>query len=182
MRWTIVIGGYGQRKDRDHGSARVYRKVCRSENPNHEVLLCEWHENFGKLAERIADGAVDRVDIFAYSWGAGRGFLKLAKALAKAEVKVDHAVLSDPVYHSWLPPFRWLALMHWLWRPKIVIPENVRVVDVFFQERDRPRAAPVVRGNGSIWPIYRHKLYAAHVQMDDEQAFHDKCVTLARQP
>src|SRR6185437_8047403 len=110
------------------------------------VELREWDADWQRVAEHvllcaIAGDVRPQIKIYAFSWGAGWGFLQLARRLRERGLEVDAAVLSDPVYRSPLLIDRWRSLVG---RPKIVVPDNVHQVDWFYQRTNTPHGGRVV--------------------------------------
>lgn len=178
--WRVVIGGFLQDQGRPTGMVRLWRNLDAAVSaPGARVELRNWNDNWRQFAELIwrvqpSDGSV-RVDLFAYSWGAGWGAMQLARQLARRGVPIAHMVLSDPVYRSpWLP-FRWLAFCPW--RP-IVVPRNVRQVTWFRQRRNRPSGNRLVAEDPqrtAIRPAQGYEADVVHEYMDDLLAFHRQC-------
>lgn len=93
------------------------------------------------VRRHAVDGPGKRVIIAGYSWGAGHGAPRLAKALRRAGVEVDLMILIDPIYRSRLPlVFRLLAFTTWL---GVKVPANVRRVMVWRQRCDRLRGTRI---------------------------------------
>lgn len=131
--------------------------------------------------------------VAAYSWGAGWGFIRLAKELKKRGLHISKAVLCDPVYRSPLFPFGWLTRLRTMINkgplaPRIVIPSNVENVWYFFQTQNKPRAhrlVPQKEGYPVIHPgtdgdenLKPGELEADHAFMDDQPEFIGKVIEL----
>lgn len=107
-RWLIPITGFTQDVGHPNGFDRLWLKLREFASETTSVVTpLRWRANFGQLADFIRRQSCDNPDIriFAYSWGCGHGAMLLAKALGQRGLRVRHAVLNDPVYHSWLRPW-----------------------------------------------------------------------------
>lgn len=124
-------------------------------------------------------GTPPNVCIFAYSWGAGYGFVRLARELGRLGIPVRCAVLSDPVYHGLA---RWRALIpRTLFRRiSITVPANVEDVVWFRQQTNRP-AGHDLRYES---PYTRRRdptvLDLPHTEMDNAPEFRCRCLAIAR--
>ncbi|HJT31056.1 MAG TPA: hypothetical protein VJ783_03240 [Pirellulales bacterium] len=144
--WHVVISGFTQHRGDPTGSQKLWLRLRGLVNNGRScVEFFPWNSNWKDVAEWIwrcrPEERPPRVYVYAYSWGAGGGFVRLARALRKRGIEVERAVLSDPVY---CPPLRclaWTALLRW---KKIHVPDNVRRVDYFFQRRNYPRGHHLV--------------------------------------
>lgn len=120
------------------------------------------------------------VCVFAYSWGCGYGFVRLAEALGELGVGVRAAVLCDPVYHGLA---RWRALIPrtLFRRVRIRIPANVDEVHWFRQFETKPAGhdlkptSPYTRIHDPV------VLDSPHTEMDNRPEFHQRCLRVARQ-
>jgi len=153
-----------------------------------------WAEQFRNLHTNGRE--VPQVFIFAYSYGAGWGGIKLALELRKRQIKVHRIILTDPVYRSpsllgriraVIPPHRprgrqkvhWMRLLVWdaLWLagrvvpglcPKIRLPSNVGECHVFRQRENLPMGH-------SVSGVIREWHHVPHESMDELPAFQDAC-------
>lgn len=180
-RFHVPIMGFTQDQSRESGLEKLWRKL-REELPLDTQCLVHpqtWDADFEALAEFIwRNGSSSTVvNIYAYSWGCGHGFVKLAKALQKRGIQVPQAVLSDPVYHSWWRP--WRGIFHASLNPPIVVPENVWHVDSFFQRRNTPQGASLVLKNKAARQCPPVQLLCNHQYMDDAKEFHEKVLEIA---
>ena len=113
-----------------------------------QVELRTWDDNFDALAELISRFKGDskpRIYIYAYSWGVGKGALKLCKALRKRDLEVKLVVSIDGVYRSKFLTFRWLALTD---RVEIQFPRGVREIVSFRQKTTLPYGHVILRKMG----------------------------------
>lgn len=177
--WVVVIGGFTQRENSLSGIVRLWRDLhARMESAEAVVSLRTWNSRWADLAEHIFliqqdQGERLKVAVFAYSWGAGFGFVQLSKELNRRGIPVEVAVLSDPVYCSPWYSFRWLAMTSWR---KIVVPNNVRVVQWFFQRQDKPQSQGLVCADPQRTQLVPgEELDRSHVYMDDSNQFHEAC-------
>mgnify|MGYP006969379189 FL=1 len=176
-RWHIPICGFTQSLDRVSGIERLWSKL--RSHVSHDVSLIppqRWKSDWKSIAEFIwrlrPESGVPDVRIYAYSWGCGHGFVSLSKELRKRGIPVRFAVLCDPVYHSWVRP--WRAM---LFSPAIKIPDNVREVYWFRQNQNKPMATDLKATGDTIIhdPVW---LPRDHQYMDDAAEFHNRCVLL----
>lgn len=165
-----------------------------------QVELDEWNTDWSVQAEwiyRLAIPQDSQVVVIAYSWGAGFGFTRLAQELRDRGILIQHAILSDPVFH--LGP-RWFHTVAGLFlaqmrayypysrctqklcdwgllppRPTIKVPDNVLAVDYFIQ-RNSPLRGHELVAEGAHTVINRHPIdYRTHTNMDDCPEFRIKC-------
>jgi hypothetical protein len=181
--WHIVIGGFQQDLGTYSGMRHVWRGLHRFAGDEIAVVFYPWRADWKQLAELIsqmrpADGK-PVVKIYAYSWGCGHGFTKLAAELGKRNIDVAAAVLSDPVFYSSFLSTRFLAFApNW----PIRVPETVRHVEVFRQNFE------LLRGHRLAWnpettTVVEHvpPAHISHTEMDDLQAFWDRCQEIAKE-
>ena len=182
-KWIVPITGFTQSIDRPNGFDSLWHKL--RELPeldgSSSVVMTpqEWSASFGHIANfihRHKNGSEEPlIYVFAYSWGCGRGFIRLAKELKKRGMSIQHAVLCDPVFHSWARIWRSMVFS-----PAIKIPSNVHRVSWFRQKQNRPRATELVAtGKYTVidQPIW---LKRSHEWMDDAPEFHEKCLEVCR--
>lgn len=180
-KWIIVIGGFTQDAYRPTGVETLWLKLRRFVEPHVSLQLREWNDDFEGLAERIwrlkPDGLEPDVRINAYSWGAGHGGIELSKELGKRGISVTKMVLCDPVYHSWVAP--WRAVWS-LVEPRITIPANVREVWSLRQDNNRPRGHDV-KAVGTKTVVHEPVVVKrGHQYMDDASEWHSLAVEVAK--
>lgn len=180
-RFHVPIMGFTQNQSRESGLEKVWRQL-REEIPLKTQCLVHpqrWNADFDGLAEFIFrnGGPGTLVNVYAYSWGCGHGFVKLAKALRKRGIQIPQAVLSDPVYHSWWRP--WRGLFPAVWNGPIVVPENVWDVHSFYQRLNRPQGTTLKLNNKLAVNREPIEVKAAHEYMDDTSEFRNKVLELA---
>lgn len=180
--WHVVIGGFRQTEGKPTGMVRLWSQLHeRHAQPGVCVELRAWNETWRDLAELIwrvqPDNEPVVVKVYAYSWGAGWGAMQLARQLAQRGIPVAWMVLSDPVYRSPWPWWRWLALASWR---SIRVPANVRVVHWFRQRTNLPAGHNLIpiRKERTIvtTPVW---VEVSHQYMDDLRLFHLECERVA---
>jgi hypothetical protein len=178
--WHICIGGYRQHEGRMHGALRLWQLLGPLRRPDTVVSYRAWNANWREIAETIflaSDGGEPIIRVYAYSWGAGYGFIRLAKELRDRGIGIKCAVLSDPVYRSPLISLRWLALFHW---NRITVPSTVGEVWWFRQTLSRLQAHGLRPEAGASTIIHEPvTLVRHHYYMDDAPAWHAKCCEVA---
>lgn len=181
--WHHLIGGFTQGLGAPTGLERLWLEMRPLSSPACCIQLWTWRDDFEAVAGFIRrnSGPAPAINIYAYSWGAGVGFIALAEALGKLGMRVARAVLCDPVYRSrvlpdWLP-CNPLSLTDF---PKLQIPDNVEVVRWTHQTVNRPRGhRPTPTGrNTIIEPGLRLQL--PHEKMDDAAEFHALALATAK--
>lgn len=185
--WHIVKSGYSQTEGHLHGCQRLWLELKELSNPQTQVALLPWNHDFDSYAERIRLTSKPDVRIlcYDYSWGSGNGLLRFAEGLQKRALTIDHAVLSDPVYHS--QKFEaWPGIGHLmrglgvLLQRKITIPDNVKRVSWFRQLKNIPKGCDLVAANKTKTliadPII---LDYPHEAMDDAPEWHQRCREIA---
>lgn len=180
----IIISGFRQRRWQDNGSFQLWYALREVSSPTSCVQMATWKDDFKELADRIAAVSVPcpTIKIYAYSWGAGWGFIQLCKELERHSFQVVVVVLCDPVYRSpYLPTWLPLNPLSMVWLPVITIPEIVLEVHSFHQTIDRPRAHRLVKPLGSGTIINRSiELTVPHRQMDKTPEYLMTSLEIAR--
>ena len=183
--WHICISGFMQKLGQRHGVNALYRRMRNTfSHPAIELDLRVWNTNWHEYVEHIYDlstngGSTPVVVVHAYSWGAGHGFIQLAKRLRRRGFEVDHAVLCDPVYRAswWLR--RWRAFNPF---QTITIPSNVRRVDSFSQVEDWPRGHTLIAEAPEQTKIAAKSgpVGVGHTAMDDWRDWHDRALKVSQ--
>jgi hypothetical protein len=181
VRRIVCIAGALQREGGVTGIEKLWLKLGYLRSAQCSVDLREWNADWKTYAEHVWATGINgstSVQVFCYSWGAGHGFLRLAAALAARGIDIECAVLSDPVYHSRLLSFRWLALTR---LPKIVVPPTVRQVYWLYQRQNRPCGHAVVAADTQATCVHEGRLdkRRTHQFMDDSPEFHGLCLHVA---
>lgn len=183
--WHIIISGYTQTEGRLHGCQRLWLDMMQLANPRTVVIQPAWNHDFSGLASRIQNASASdrRVLVYAYSWGCGNGLIKLAAELRSRAIDIDHAVLSDPVYHSqkfesWPGVGHLMRGLGVLMQRKIAVPLNVRRIDWFRQTENIPKGCDLsVAANTKLSnPVV---LDYPHEAMDDAPEWHKRCLEVA---
>ncbi len=178
-RWEIVIGGYRQHEGDPTGPLLLWSELLSLCSPTTQVVFREWNAPWDRLADVIHRTSVSHptIRIYAYSWGCGYGFLRLAKELKRRGLKVDVAVLCDPVYHSHLLLFRWLAFIPGM---TLWVPSNVHEVRGVAQSQSCLRGHRVKAVDPKATRVHQFvRLHRDHTWMDDSPLFHSMCLTAA---
>jgi hypothetical protein len=182
--WLVLIGGFTQAEHRPGGMLRLYQRLDQLRRPGVEISFRPWNCRWRRFARRMhLLGSELQVLLFAYSYGAGWGAVRLARRLQAHGTPIAHAVLSDPVARSrWLLPnlAAWLP-RGWRFKPRIHMPANVRRITYFAQQHGPPYASPVRSDDPAVVPRVHLVSHVPHVAMDDLPAFHDACVAAAQQ-
>lgn len=180
-RWHIPISGFTQSIDRANGFDRLWKKLRPLVSESCSLLPPQrWNADFSAIAEfvhRMRPQKSPDIRVYAYSWGCGHGFMQLAKELKRRGLSISHAVLSDPVFHSWWRP--WRSVMTGKWSPPIIIPENVHQVYWFYQRQNRPQATELIAKTGVTVIHAGVRLERNHEWMDDAPEFWAKCLEIA---
>lgn len=172
-RFHVPILGFTQSSSRESGMEKIWREL-RTKLPLETDCLVhpmEWDSDFAGLAEFIWRNGSNRcvVNVYAYSWGCGHGFVSLAKHLRRRGIQIPKAVLCDPVYHSWFRP--WRGLFHASLNPPITVPDNVWHVDTFVQRQNTPQGTSIrlLNKNGRV--NGPELLNCDHQYADDDEKF-----------
>lgn len=171
------------------------------------IDFAEWNSDWNAQAEHIArlmmEATNPRLMIVGYSWGGGFGFTRFANKLRDRGVTIHAAILSDAVYH-WGPrcchtPLGLYAaqikayypylhctqkLIDWHClppRPRITVPDNVLMVESFYQENSRLRGHELVCDSPNTI-LHRTKINLRnHTSMDECPEFRQKCKDIAKE-
>lgn len=182
--WHICISGFRQRAGRMSGLLRLWRTIgSRLASPTCRVELRRWDEDWADLADWIwlcwqdAGGSAPSIRVYAYSWGAGWGFVRLARELQRRGLRVESAVLADPVYRHWYWLGQWRAFVPWR---KIRVPANVVNVRWCYQRQNWPRGHRVVAEDKRATVVNCGVPVAAdHEYVDDHDTFHTMALQAA---
>ena len=195
LRLHNIIAGYTQTKSRWHGSVILREKMQEAvdELSNNcqfrRVWIHRWNEHWAEMAQRIwwlgqyHEREIE-VGIYAYSWGAGWGFIQLAKELRELGITVKHAVLCDPVYRHNYPLGNWRAfsnhpLLSWCMRTKIIVPDNVKEVFVYRQNLNYPKGFDVESKNPTTVIHPAVGLKCTHQTIDEREEYHNRSIQQA---
>ncbi len=175
MRWHICISGFLQSEARPNGILRLWLQTIRPlQEPDTFTTYRRWNSPWTSLAEFIqftrGSGNL-RLGIYAYSYGAGWGAMRLARALRQRGIAVDEMVLADPVFRHGCRSLAWLSLLR---GPRIRVPANVQRLTWFYQTTNRPAGHQLLDHAGQPIPGI-HVPGVIHQAMDDLPAFHEAC-------
>ena len=181
--WQVVISGFTQDLERPNGCQQLWDSLRRQRADGQTPVLLEpWNYDWRGLAELIwrfrPAGPPPRVDVFAYSWGGGWGFPRLAAELQKRGLEIARAVLCDAVYRPRLRLLAGAALLP-VWQ--IVVPENVREVSWYYQRSGFPMGHPVVAADPRRTRVNPGVLVrgVTHHYMDDQACWWSGCLEAA---
>ena len=168
----VPIMGFTQDTSRVTGIEKIWRELRLRSSAETWVLPPQvWDADWVALANLIRNNARQdaEVVVVAYSWGAGHGFVTLAKELDKHGIGIRRAILADPVHRSTRTLLRWRSLVNrGPLAPTIKIPRNVGSVFWTRQNRNKPQAHDL-SGAGMIFdPVV---VDCDHDQMDDCDEF-----------
>lgn len=179
-----VIGGFGQDEEFDNGCTELCEKLRSNLDAYSQlsvrVRFNEWDSRWRRVARRahllrLRYPKPERFGIvaFCYSWGCGNGLVQYAKALQRFGLRIDCAVLCDPIYRHWYPLGDWRAMIGGY---SITLPPNVLSYYGFFQRVSRPMG---VKPHGPATCLGWDQIGYEHIECDDSPEWHDKCVSVA---
>ncbi len=177
--WHIIISGFKQRRHQQNGMTDLWLKMRKHSSEHVCVQKCVWKEPWEEVVAEIRRASSDRVfvNIYAYSWGGGYGFVRLAQELAKVRIPVHTAVLCDPVFRRlWLPTWMNLAPSSLMDEQKIHVPNNVGRVEWFYQTMNKPSGHTPVPTFPVTTVCEGWRLRREHTDMDSAPEFHDACM------
>ena len=171
--WHILISGFRQNKAELNGMEELWLACRTYSSPKVCIQYYAWDEDWKGIAQFISRNSNDetRINVYAYSWGAGWGFVRLARLLGKEGLEINQAVLCDPVTRSPLLP-TWLPInpLSLLPNRKIKVPSNIREVHWLRQKVNRPCGHTPVGEHCIIHdPV---ELSVNHSAMEDSPQFH----------
>lgn len=174
-KWVVPIMGFTENTQRASGIEMLCRAIRQFDGG--EVAICdpwEWNEDSKANAlwlMRNSSYLPTRILVVAYSWGAGWGFLNLARELQRLGQDIELAILCDPVFRS---PINLLAPLSLTRFPRIEVPENVERVVVFRQRKNLPRAHDVVALGSKLETFIEPPitLEYIHQRIDNAPEFH----------
>lgn len=192
--WHIVFGGFLQTADSGsvNGTLELWSKLHQKHSGARTVV--EWHPwsvNTDALAEKVLqfrNGVLPRVYVYAYSWG-GTAAVRFARNLRKRGLFVSRMILSDAVYRHWYWLGQYRAAVSW---SRLIVPDNVRFVDWFYQRNPRFSLRRLMTGTGTFFEPAGHQVEAEnpaetrvckgielpqdHCHMDNADAWHAMAV------
>lgn len=176
------ISGFTQNEGYLHGVMKLSERLRQTglvDEQKVRVALHRWCSDWKKIAEYywiLGEYYLEPITVcvYAYSWGAGWGAMRLAKYLNRNGMDIRVMVLSDPVYRHKHFLLRWLALVQRdsNFSPIIRVPKNVHEVFHLHQRSNRPMGHRLLSMNGTTIhpPIYIEN--TTHQKMDDTWKFH----------
>jgi hypothetical protein len=181
-----LISGYTQTEENWNGVQELREKLL-SELDDYSSLsvrirLDAWNAKWPAIARQIYmlrerySSEEFTVIAFAYSWGVGNGLMKFARNLDRFGVDIAKAVISDGIYRHWFSAGNWRALMG---DARIVLPANVLSLEGFYQQTSIPMGRRPVSERATCDPWT--KLRRPHVEMDDAQDWHRRCIEVAKE-
>jgi hypothetical protein len=189
-RWHIVISGYSQNYATPTGCEKLWLAMDPLNAPGVRLLYFPWNSPWCDIAEWIkrcsAPPAAAEVLCYAYSWGAGHGFVTLARELDQRGLGVRHAVLADPVWRrpGWPTGLQWVGTLESVFGSKTIpIPTNVAEVTWCYQRNDKPdgdRPVRVKGGDTRINPGVKLR-ECVHATIDDSDWFQLTSLAVAQQ-
>jgi hypothetical protein len=189
--WHFILSGYSQNYATPTGCERIWGALddmLAETGPGTRVLYFPWNAPFEQIAEMVkrcsAQGTCVRV--YAYSWGAGYGFITLTKELNRRGIGVRHAVLCDPVWRRPGIPaaLNWVGSLSSVWaKGKLDIPASVDEVTWAYQRNNHPDGdEPVAKGAKTRINPGVKLLDAVHASADDSEWFYDTSLRVALEP
>ena len=170
--WVVLVGGFLQQMDGNHGLAALFHLLDRFKRPGLNLLLREWTTDTAAIARRVAllaDGGAPTVVVVGFSYG-GTTAVRLCEELEERGVTVGSLTLIDAVWRPWRGFPSVLSVLPW-WRLRV--PRNVKRVRVYRQREDRPMGHEVVLAEPysaeMVGPVF---LPLRHVEMDDAVGIH----------
>lgn len=192
LRLHIVIAGYTQTKSGWNGPATLREELAEEVSKlgsHRRVWLQHWNDRWPEIAERFRWLGLYykrevRVGIYAYSWGAGWGAMRLSRHLNDLGLGVEHMVLCDPVYRHHYPWGNWRAYanhpaLSWICKPVISVPPNVKEVHSFHQTTDYPRGHKLVAESEQTIIHPSVHLNCKHMAMDERVEWRNKSIEQA---
>ena len=181
--WHVCISGFSQSLTEPTGLEALWGKLRHRMPPNDNRVIVtprEWDDDMEAMARFIVRNGDGLLNVYAYSWGAGHGFLKFANACQSYGLQIRRVVLADPVYASKLWSFSWRALTNKFLPPKIKVPTNVHLVRYYRQRTTKPAGHEVVAvAKDATRVVFRGWLDLPHTRMDDSLDFHAASLTAA---
>lgn len=176
----LHIMGFTQTLNRYSGIHAAWAKTRKMVKPSPDTMVMtplQWKANWDHYAEfiRWSSHSRTRIYVMAYSWGAGWGFMNLAKKLNDGLMtrRITYAMLIDPVFRSpllpsWLPinPLSMTSFFN------IDIERNVDEVKYYLQRQNRPQGR-ILRGSPATEIHNPTYLELNHEDMEDAEIIHD---------
>jgi len=180
--WHVLISGFTESWAKPTGTEELWRKLAVLESPKTAVLApLEWDADWKAVAgfiRRNSESLLPLINVYAYSWGAGWGFVNLAKHLG---INIRRAVLCDPVYRSpFMPAAIPLNPLSFFSSPTITVPRNVMDVRWLYQRRNKPAGhTPVSAVADVVEPGFLIDDGTKHSGMDNHPRYHAEALVAA---
>lgn len=177
--WHICIPGFRQHEGEVTGMRRLWLALGTLRSRTCDVVLREWNSHWAGIADLIVQCSESNptIRVYAYSWGAGHGFVTLARELRVRGLEIQTAVLCDPVYRGRTILGACLAYVPMV---PLTVPDNVREVWYTRQYVSCLRGHRVRAEDHHVTVVHSPLiLKAGHTWMDDHPAFFDMCLTVA---
>ena len=185
------ISGFRQTPGDYNGTVELREKLIRSGHSmgvESRVEYYTWNTNWNDIAEHYSDlrriyQTWPTICLYAYSWGAGWGAVRLARELYKRGLSVHSMALCDPIYRHPSKFLSWVSMLvesRWFPRPAIRIPANVQYVFGVHQTISTPMGFLVQPENElktQVLPSIH--LEVAHVHIHKHQDWHSLCIEAA---
>ena len=167
---VILISGFNQHHGRWNGSLKLREKLidcghCKT------VEYYPWKSDWKAIAEMLwlvneFTPEETRYIVAGYSYGGGWGARLLFRYLKRRAIRIEHAILCDPVHRGIYAPLGWVG--KW----PIFVPNNVASVTVFRQEIDYPRGCGIKLESPNTQHLEGELLQVGHVYADDHPDYH----------
>jgi hypothetical protein len=184
--WHIIISGYSQSYRTPTGCERIWLALHAATDTVERCLYFPWNAPWCDIAEFIKRCSEPdaEVYIYAYSWGAGYGFVSLAEELQKRGLPVTHAVLCDPVWRRKGIPagLNWIGSLSSVWADsKLDVPANVQEVSWCYQRNNKPDGDTPTAAKGATTIIHPGVKIenAIHPTIDESEWFMNTSLKVA---
>lgn len=174
----ITFNGFRETPRQQTGTERMWQKLRGFASAGVFVHPpVKWTHDPDEIVGLLRRQGIERVVIVAYSWGAGYGAMRLAKACGEVGIRLPLMLLCDPVYRAnWMPT--WVGTLPLAIRSimpataKIKIPRNVRRVAGVRQTISIPQAHGL-KEDGDFTVIEPLQiLNYGHTAIDDAPEWH----------
>ena len=181
--WIVGATGFRQDLGEPNGLGELWKKMRELSAPDVCVLTpMAWNDDAEDLAAFIAYHSAPRATVFfyGYSYGVGRFFTRLARALKRLGIKISMAVTCDGI-RRWrlLKPLSLRFFDLWVTLP---VPANVLEVYAFRQSEDfLLRGHRLIAEDAGRTQIHDCELHGYdHYDIDEAQSFHRVALVEAR--
>jgi len=191
----VCISGFRQRQGHWNGALTIRESlICnghslgiqsRVEYYTWDTPWCDVAEYAAALQRKYREDDNLVVLVYAYSWGAGWGAMRLAKKLGARGINIRVMVLCEPIYRHPNPLMRWRAMstvdLPFLPQPTIRAPDNVDEIWWFVQRQNRPSGHRILAQSSETVIHEPVELHAEHQHMHQQKEWHDKCLEVANE-